>query len=133
MAPVAVHVDSFEADFADQGEAGFHLAEQAVVAGTPYTLAFVDMRMPPGWDGVETITRLWQVDPDMEVVICTAFADHSWQDIVTTLAKRDKLLILRKPFDAIEVHQLASSLTHKWNLAQQARRRMNDLELLVVN
>ena len=87
--------------------------------------------MPPGWDGVETVTRLWQVDPDMEIVICTAFSDHAWEDVVTTLAQQDKFLILRKPFDAIEVHQLASSLTRKWNLAQQARLKMNDLERMV--
>ncbi|HSL04708.1 MAG TPA: response regulator [Nitrospiraceae bacterium] len=128
---MSVHVESFAVDFAEQGEAGFRLVEQAVGSRTPYALAFVDMRMPPGWDGVETVTRLWQVDPDMEIVICTAFSDHAWEDVVVTLAQRDRFLILRKPFDAIEVHQLASSLTRKWNLAQQARLKMNDLERMV--
>jgi two-component system, sensor histidine kinase and response regulator len=126
------HDESFSVDCAEQGETGLRLVEQAVGSGKPYALAFVDMRMPPGWDGVETITRLWQVDPDVEIVICTAFSDHAWEDVVTTLAQRDKFLILRKPFDAIEVHQLASSLTRKWNLAQQARLKMSDLERMVV-
>ena len=126
------HTESFSVDFAEQGEAGLRLVEQAVGSGKPYALAFVDMRMPPGWDGVETVTRLWQADPDVEIVICTAFSDHAWEDVVTTLAQRDKFLILRKPFDAIEVHQLASSLTRKWNLAQQARLKMSDLERMVV-
>ena len=130
-APMPVQGESFAVDFAEQGEAGLRLVEQAAGSRTPYALAFVDMRMPPGWDGVETVTRLWQVDPDMEIVICTAFSDHAWEDVVTTLAQQDKFLILRKPFDAIEVHQLASSLTRKWNLAQQARLKMNDLERMV--
>jgi len=130
-APQSVQDESFAVDFADQGEAGFRLAEKAIGSGTPYALAFVDMRMPPGWDGMETVQRLWQVDPDMEIVICTAFSDHTWEDVVTTLAQRDKFLVLRKPFDAIEVYQLASSLTRKWNLAQQARLKMNDLERMV--
>ena len=131
-APVSVRAESFQADFADQGEAGFHMAEQAVRSGMPYALAFVDMRMPPGWDGVETVTRLWQVDPEMEIVICTAFADHSWQEVVSTLNRKDKLLILRKPFDPIEVYQLAFSLTCKWNLARQLRQRLNELESQVL-
>ena len=130
-APKSAQDESFVVDFAGQGEAGLRLVEQAVGSRNPYALAFVDMRMPPGWDGVETVTRLWQVDPDMEIVICTAFSDHAWEDVVTTLAQRDKFLILRKPFDAIEVHQLASSLARKWNLAQQARLKMNDLEQMV--
>jgi two-component system, sensor histidine kinase and response regulator len=123
--------ESFNVDFADRGEVGFRMAEEATGSGTPYTLAFVDMRMPPGWDGVETVQRLWQVDPDMEIVICTSFPDYSWEEVVTTLAQRDKFLILHKPFDAIEVYQLASSLTRKWGLAQQARLKMNDLERMV--
>ena len=57
-APVAVRSESFELRFADQGETGFHMVEQAVAAGTPYALAFVDMRMPPGWDGLHTIEQI---------------------------------------------------------------------------
>ena len=129
--PPSPQSESFEVDFADQGEAGFRLAGKATGCGTPYALAFVDMLMPPGWDGMETVQRLWQVNPDMEIVICTAFSDYAWEEVVTTLAQRDKLLILRKPFDAIEVYQLASSLTKKWNLAQQARLKMDDLERMV--
>ena len=131
VAPQPRRDESFTVDFADQGEAGFHMVEKALGAGTPYALAFVDMRMPPGWDGMQTAQRVWQVDPDLEIVICTAYSDYAWEELVTTLPRRDKLLILRKPFDAIEAYQLASSLTRKWNLAQQARLRMNDLEGMV--
>ena len=119
----------FELRFADQGEAGFRLVEQAVGAGTPYALAFVDMRMPPGWDGVETIEHIWKVDPDIQVVICTAFSDQPWHRIAERLGGTDRLLILRKPFDAIEVHQLASALTRKWNLAQQIGCRLKELAI----
>jgi two-component system, sensor histidine kinase and response regulator len=129
--PPSSQSELFTVDFADQGEAGFRMAEKAIGCGTPYALAFVDMRMPPGWDGMETVQRLWQVDPDLEIVICTAYSDYVWEEVVATLAHRDKLLILRKPFDAIEVYQLASSLTKKWSLAQQARIKMSDLERMV--
>ncbi len=125
--PVAVHGETFDVCFADQGEQGFRMVEQAVAAGKPYTLAFVDMRMPPGWDGVETIDHIWKVDPEIQVVICTAFSDHPWHQIATRLGKTDRLLILRKPFDAVEVEQLASSLTHKWNLAQEVCSKLKEL------
>lgn len=125
--PVAVHGEPFDLSFADQGERGFHMVEQSVVAGKPYALAFVDMRMPPGWDGVETIEHIWKVDPEIQVVICTAFSDHPWRRITARLGQTDRLLILRKPFDAIEVEQLASSLTRKWNLAQEICSKLEEL------
>ena len=125
--PVAVHGEPFDLSFADQGERGFHMVEQSAAAGKPYALAFVDMRMPPGWDGVETIEHIWKVDPEIQVVICTAFSDHPWHRITARLGQTDRLLILRKPFDAIEVEQLASSLTHKWNLAQEICSKLKEL------
>ncbi len=125
--PVAVHGEPFDLSFADQGERGFHMVEQSVAAGKPYALAFVDMRMPPGWDGVETIEHIWKVDPEIQVVICTAFSDHPWHRITARLGQTDRLLILRKPFDAIEVEQLASSLTRKWNLAQEICSKLKEL------
>jgi two-component system NtrC family sensor kinase len=61
--PVAVHGEPFDLSFADQGERGFRMVEQSIAAGKPYALAFVDMRMPPGWDGVETIEHIWRSIP----------------------------------------------------------------------
>ena len=104
VAPRPQQDESFTVDFADQGEADFHMVEKALGSGTPYALTFVDMRMPPGWDGMQPARRLWQVDPDLEIVICTAYSDYAWEDFVTTLARRGKLLILRKPFNAIEAY-----------------------------
>ena len=130
-APVAVDSEIFELRFADQGQTGFHMVEQAVAAKTPYSLAFVDMRMPPGWDGLMTIEQIWKVDPNIQVVICTAFSDHPWHEIAARLGKTDRLLILRKPFDAVEVEQLAVSLTCKWELAKRAQLRIEGINALV--
>ena len=130
-APVAVQSESFELRFADQGETGFHMVEQAVAAGTPYALAFVDMRMPPGWDGLQTIEQIGTADPDIQVVVCTAFSDHPWHEIASRLGKTDRLLILRKPFDTVEVEQLAASLTCKWELTQRAKLQIDYLNGLV--
>ena len=121
----------FEIDSAYQGQDGLARVQARLADGKPYALAFVDVRMPPGWDGVETIKQLWQVDPNLQVVICTAYSDYSWTDIYAKLGHSDSLLILKKPFDNIEVIQLAHALTRKWVTTEQARAKLEDLDLMV--
>jgi len=121
----------FELDFASQGKEGVEKVQQACSENLPYELAFVDMRMPPGWDGLKTIEEMWQVDPKIQIVICTAYSDYSWGDITERLGKSDNLLILKKPFDSAEVAQHAAALTEKWNLARQAEKKMEELEEMV--
>ena len=94
-------------------------------------MAFVDVRMPPGWDGVETTAKIWQKYPDLQVVICTAYSDYSWEEMLKKLGYSDRLVILKKPFDTIAALQLAISLTEKWRLFQQAKLRLDDLEKMV--
>ncbi|MBL9210697.1 MAG: hybrid sensor histidine kinase/response regulator [Opitutaceae bacterium] len=118
----------FTVDSAFQGEEGLAAVERAQREGRPYALAFVDMRMPPGWDGVETIARFWQACPDLQVVICTAYSDYSWDDMIARLGQSDRLLILKKPFDVVEVLQLAHALVAKWRLLQQSRLCVQALE-----
>jgi two-component system, NtrC family, sensor kinase len=122
---------SFEVDSASQGEEGVQRVRQAMAEGRPYALAFVDIRMPPGIDGVETTARLWQTDQDLQVVLCSAYADYSWEEVAQKLGINQRLLILRKPFDNIEVRQMAHALAQKWDLTQQSRRREEELEQAV--
>ncbi len=121
----------YELDFASQGGEGCQKISRACNKGRPYEVAFVDMRMPPGWDGLETIENIWKIDPGLQIVICTAYSDYSWADITDRLGKSENLLILKKPFDSAEVAQLASALTEKWVLAQQASIKMEQLENMV--
>jgi CheY-like chemotaxis protein len=120
--------DDFIIDSAFQGKEALKKVKQAVRESDLYAMAFVDVRMPPGWDGIETINQIWKVDPDIEMVICTAYSDYSWDETVKKLGESDKLLILKKPFDNIEVKQLAFALTAKWNLAKLAHLKMSELE-----
>jgi PAS domain S-box-containing protein len=122
---------SFQVDTASQGEEGLRMIEAAAAANNPYAMAFVDIRMPPGWDGVETVSRIWQQFPDLQVVICTAYSDYSWEGMVRKIGRSDSLLILKKPFDNIEVLQLANALTQKWNLNHEVSCRLNNLDQLV--
>jgi len=118
----------YELDFASQGQEGCEKVGQALAQGRPYELAFVDMRMPPGWDGLQTIEQIWRIDPNVQAVICTAYSDYSWEEITNRLGKSQNLLILKKPFDSAEVAQLASALTKKWVLAGQASLKTEQLE-----
>ena len=121
----------FEVETALQGQQGVQLAKQALEAGHPYALAFVDMRMPPGWDGLETIQKLWAIDPHVQVVICSAHSDYDWTEVVARLDHSDKLLVVKKPFEPIEVMQCASALTRKWQNELTLRRHVESLEQVI--
>ena len=121
----------FELYSAYQGAESLELVRKMKDNHKPFAMAFVDMRMPPGWDGLETISRIWEVDEDIQVVICTAYSDHSWDELVNELGRSDRLLILKKPFDNLEVRQLACALTKKWNLQKDNERAHRELENLV--
>ena len=118
----------FDPDSAAQGEEAFAHVGQAVAAGRPYAMAFIDVRMPPGWDGIKTTEKIWEVYPDLQVVICTAYSDYSWDDMIEKIGQSDRLVILKKPFDNVEALQLAHALTAKWQLLQDARSHVTELE-----
>jgi len=121
----------FEVDGSNQGEEGLAKVTQARQIGRPFSIAFVDVRMPPGWTGIETIGHLWKADPALEVVLCTGFVDRFVQEGLKQLARTDQLLVLKKPFDVIEVRQLAIALSEKWRLAHKAESYLDNLEALV--
>ena len=116
---------------AQQGQEAFEIVKQSVAENRRFALAFVDMRMPPGWDGLETIEHLWSSDPDLEIVICSAYSDNTWEDMVSRLGSTDRLLILKKPFEIIEVQQLTTALCEKSRLRQAARQNVEQLEAAV--
>ncbi|MGY4818034.1 GGDEF/EAL domain-containing response regulator [Pseudomonas chlororaphis subsp. piscium] len=129
--PVSASLEHFFLDSAFQGREALDKVQAALDHDAPYAMAFIDMRMPPGWDGLETIERLWQVDPKLQIALCTAYSDYSWEDIAERLQLGDRLLILKKPFDAIEIRQMASALTVKWQMTEDAALKMDQLEQAV--
>ena len=122
---------TFRIDTALQGEEGVARVRQALKEDQPYAMAFIDMRMPPGWDGLETIQRLWEIDPHVQVVICSAHSDYDWTEVIARLDHSDKLLVIKKPFEPIEVLQCANALTRKWENERTLRRQVEQLEHVV--
>jgi len=122
---------TFNLSFASQGQEAFELMQTAYQTGQRFSLVFMDVRMPPGWDGIETAVKLWGIDPDLQIVICTAYSDKSWEEMMEEVPNPERLLILKKPFDTIEVLQLAHALTEKWTLLQSSRHNLEELEQTV--
>jgi len=117
----------FEIQCASKGEEGLEMVRMANAEERPFSVAFVDDRMPPGWDGVETIGHLWKESPELQAVLCTAYADYSWQEIQQSLGDNDSLLILKKPFDNVEVLQMAHALSRKYELNREIKGKLKKL------
>ncbi len=124
--PLASAGPTYEIDSAFQGEEALEKVRASLAEGRPYALAFVDVRMPPGLDGVETLARIFGLDARIQAVLCTAYSDYSWDQMLARLGRSDRLLILKKPFDNVEVQQLASALTEKWNAEARERTRIEE-------
>lgn len=103
----------FEVDSAFSGEEGLQMVCRSLAEGRPYTVVFVDMYMPPGWGGLQTVSSIWKKSPDLNVVICTAYSEHSWEAVAEYLGDVENLVILRKPFERDEVLQLVHMLSCK--------------------
>lgn len=121
----------FSISSATQGRQGVELAAAARQRNEPFQVAFVDMRMPPGWDGMTTLQHLWEIDPALQIVICTAYSDFALDQLPQDLGADGRLLVLKKPFEPVEVLHLAATLSSKWHVERAATIEMEHLEHLV--
>lgn len=126
--PSLIDWPKFVIDRATQGNEGIALIKKALDEKNPYSVVFVDIRMPPGLDGIQTIQNILPLDHNIQIVICTAYSDYTWEETIEALGMRDNILILKKPFDNSVVRQLASALTQKWELLRKANEHTSFLE-----
>ncbi len=121
-------IPTYELDSAFMGKEALEMVVQAEGEGRPYALIFMDVRMPPGWDGIQTIEKIWLRFPYIEMVIVTAHADYTWEQILEKVGSTDRLSIIKKPFDSTNIKQMALTLTQKWGLGELARKQVEALE-----
>lgn len=121
----------FEIDSTYQGAEGVTRVEEARNAGRSYAMVFVDMRMPPGWDGIKTAQKIMEVDPEVQIVICTAYSAYSSDEISEQIGNNDRMTILKKPFDTVEALRLANALTEKWWLVHFDLKKTQRLTLRI--
>ncbi|HXS69221.1 MAG TPA: ATP-binding protein [Candidatus Polarisedimenticolia bacterium] len=117
------HKVCYQLDFASQGQEGLEKVRDALDNHRPYSMAFLDVQMPPGWDGIETMARIWEIAPDLQIVICTAYSTYNLRDIIAKVGRSDQFVVLKKPFDSIEVMQLANTFSEKWQLLKEVGER----------
>ena len=117
----------FELLHATTGEQAYDIIANGKEWNLPIAVTYMDIRMPPGIDGIETIRRLRAIDRDVEIVIMTAYADRPLSEIVQDMELLHKLLYIRKPFMHEEIQQITLSLVGKWNVERELaenRRRL---------
>lgn len=120
-APTAVAGDArgsparAEVAYFAQGEEAVAAVATALALKQPYQVAFIDVRMPPGIDGKETARRIRALDPSINLVIVTAYSDHSVTDIAAAAGPADKIFYICKPFARDEVLQMARALSQRWD------------------
>lgn len=108
---------------ASQGKDGFELFRNQYQSD-PFDVVFVDMRMPPGWDGLRTIKEIWAICPEQFIVLCSAYSDYSFDSLRRELGDRPNFLILAKPFHSQEVQQIVHSVTNRDNLQIRIAKKM---------
>ncbi|MDE0187109.1 MAG: sigma 54-interacting transcriptional regulator [Candidatus Poribacteria bacterium] len=112
---------------ASSGEQAYTMVKSAKDSSEPVAVAYVDIRMPPGIDGIETIRRIRKIDKNIEIVIMTAYTDKPLPEIVRDMELLHKLLYIRKPFAREEVQQITMSLVQKWNIEQELKKNRRQL------
>ena len=101
-------------DYAQQGEEAVAAVRQACAEGSPFSVAFLDVRMPPGIDGVEAAKQIRALDPEINIVVVTGFSDVYPPAIAQLVPPVEKLFYIAKPFQAVEIQQAAMALAHRW-------------------
>jgi len=106
------------------GEAGLESVERGWQENLPFSVVFLDLEMSPGWNGIQTAEKLWEVDPNLQIVTITGFSKYEWKEIAAGAKHTDQLLFLKKPCDPVVVRLMANSLSERWSA-----RRLRTVEL----
>ena len=122
-----VWLPEFELLHASNGEEALSIIQAGKESGRPIAVAYIDIRMPPGIDGIETIRRIRKIDRDIEIVIMTAYTDKALPEILHDMELLHKLLYIRKPFAHEEIQQITLSLVEKWNIERELAEKRRQL------
>ena len=117
----------FELLHAISGEEAYDIICAGKESNRPIAVAYIDVRMPPGIDGVEAIRRIRQIEKDIELVIMTAYTDKPLPEIIRDMELLHKLLYIRKPFAPEEIQQITLALVEKWNIEQELAKNRQQI------
>lgn len=126
-------LDKFELHFASQGADAIKKIEESITLNHPFSVMYIDVKMPPGMNGLETVKRVHLIDSNLEIVICSAYNDYTLDQMAQRICDHDRLIYIKKPFTSIEVQQLTRCLTSKWQAQRNSTNYIRDLEKLSQN
>ncbi|MBU2513296.1 response regulator [bacterium] len=115
--------EGYEIVEATQGMDAVKLVEKSLKENYPFSLVYMDVRMPPGIDGVEAAKLIRELDPNIEIVIMTAYADYNLEEVINKVGNPDRLLYFNKPFNTEQITNLTTSLTQHWYLEKKRREQ----------
>ena len=111
------------------GSEAYDIVKTTIETGDPVAVAYIDIRMPPGMDGIETTRRIRAIDENIEIVLMSAYTDKSLGEIVHEMDLLHKLLYIRKPFAREEIQQITLALAEKWNVESELGDKRRQLEI----
>jgi len=114
-----------------QGDDAISLARKASDEGLPFDVVILDVRMPPGIDGIEAAGQIREIDPNVNIVIVTGSGGTEPENLGKEIPPADKIFYFKKPFHAIECRQLAAALCGKWHSDLALRKANEELEMRV--
>lgn len=117
--PIEARDSRYDLTFCTNSTEALDCVIKSIEEANPYALVFLDVRMPPGPDGVWAAEQIRKIDSNIEIVIATAFSDIHPKKITEKVPPAHKLLYLQKPFHAAELSHFASSLTAKWAMEKE--------------
>lgn len=118
----------FDVQTRTQGDYAVEAVEDAMREGCPFAIVFLDIRMPPGIDGIEAAQRIRKLDPNVNIVIVTGSLSPEPENLGVQIPPADRVFFFKKPFHAVECRQLAAALCGKWHADMALRRANEDLE-----
>ncbi len=116
----------FEVQSCDQGKIAVAAVREAVKVGNPFSIVFLDIRMPPGIDGIEAAKQIREIDQNVNIVIVTGSVSPEPENLGKEIPPADRIFFFKKPFHAVECRQLAAALCGKWH-SDLSLRHANDV------
>jgi CheY-like chemotaxis protein len=81
----------------NQGDDAIKVAETARKDGEPFDVVILDVRMPPGIDGVEAGSQIRKLDPDVEIIFVTGYSDVPFEELQRRVPPPMHLHYFNKP------------------------------------
>jgi DNA-binding NtrC family response regulator len=98
------------------------------IADQKVDLAYLDIRMP-GMDGLETLKKMKQIDPDLEIVMVTAVNEVQKASEAIKIGARDYLV---KPFDVEAIIKMTEQILRRKALAREVEKEASENKVQLI-